>query len=91
MSVFKNGRLYHYEFFVDGRRHRGSTCTANKQLVINEERKQRERLEKNYGQILQEETREHGRKTYDKSPTNFWKTTRPSTAPSPMPSTRWAT
>jgi hypothetical protein len=31
MSVFKNGKYYHYEFILDGRRRRGSTGTANKQ------------------------------------------------------------
>ena len=40
MSVFKNGRFYHYEFKLDGRRRRGSTGTANKQLAIAEERRQ---------------------------------------------------
>jgi integrase len=63
MSVFKNGRLYHYEFKLDGRRRRGSTGTANKQLAIQEERRQRERLEKSYGQIIEEESREQQRKT----------------------------
>ena len=41
MSVFKNGRFYHFEFKVDGRRRRGSTGTANKQQAIVEERRQR--------------------------------------------------
>jgi hypothetical protein len=36
MSVFKNGRFYHYEIQLDGRRHRGSTRTANKQQAIAE-------------------------------------------------------
>ena len=44
MSVFKNGKFYHYEFILDGRRRRGSTGTANKQQAINEERRHRERL-----------------------------------------------
>jgi hypothetical protein len=63
MSVFKNGRFYHYEFKLDGRRHRGSKGTANKQQAINEERCQRERLQKSLSQILEEETREQQRKT----------------------------
>jgi integrase len=63
MSVFKNGRLYHYEFKLDGRRRRGSTGTANKQQAIQEERRQRERLEKSYSQIIEEESREQQRKT----------------------------
>ena len=63
MSVFKNGRLYHYEFKLDGRRHRGSTGTANKQQAIQEERHQRERLEKSYSQVIEEESREQQRKT----------------------------
>ena len=63
MSVFKNGKFYHYEFKLDGRRHRGSTGTANKQQAIAEERRQRERLEKTYGQVVEEESREQRRKT----------------------------
>jgi integrase len=63
MSVFKNGRFYHYEFKLEGHRHRGSTGTANKQQAIQEERRQRERLEKGYGQIIEEEAREQQRKT----------------------------
>ena len=63
MSVFKNGRFYHYEFKLDGRRRRGSTGTANKQQAIAEERRQRERLEKSYSQVIEEEAREQQRKT----------------------------
>ena len=48
MSVFKNGKFYHFEFQLDGRRHRGSTGTASKPLAIAEERRQRERLETSY-------------------------------------------
>jgi integrase len=71
MSVFKNGTFYHYEFQLDGRRHRGSTGTANKQLAINEERRQRERLEKSYGQIIEEEARQQGRKTIQQAADEF--------------------
>jgi integrase len=63
MSVFKNGRFYHYEFKLDGRRRRGSTGIANKQQAIAEERRQRERLEKSYSQVIEEEAREQQRKT----------------------------
>jgi integrase len=71
MSVFKNGTFYHYEFVKDGRRHRGSTGTANKQQAIAEERRQRERLEKSYGQILEEENREQRRKTIEQAADEF--------------------
>lgn len=40
MSVFQSGKFYHYEFFLEGRRHRGSTGTANKPQAIQEERRQ---------------------------------------------------
>src|ERR1700691_6225842 len=63
MSVFKNGKFYHYEFKLDGRRRRGSTGTANKQQAIAEERRQRERLEKSYSQVIEEEARDQRRKT----------------------------
>jgi integrase len=71
MSVFKNGRFYHYEFKLDGRRHRGSTGTASKPHAIAEERRQRERLEKSYGQILEEEAREQQRKTIQQAADEF--------------------
>ena len=71
MSVFKNGTNFHYEFTKDGRRYRGSTGTANKQLAIAEERKQRQRLEQSYGQILEEENREQRRKTIQQATDEF--------------------
>src|SRR5580700_5036603 len=71
MSVFKNGKLYHFEFRLDGRRHRGSTGTANKQQAIAEERRQRERLEKSYSQVIEEEAREQRRKTIQFSADEF--------------------
>jgi integrase len=71
MSVFKNGKFYHYEFVLDGRRRRGSTGTANKQQAINEERRQRERLEKSYSQVLEEESREQWRKTIRQAADDF--------------------
>src|ERR1022692_1741130 len=64
MSVFKNGKFFHYEFQLHGRRHRGSTGTASKPQAIAEERRQRERLKKSYSQILEEEGREQQRKTF---------------------------
>jgi integrase len=73
MSVFKNGRFYHYEFKLDGRRRRGSTGTANKQQAISEERRQRERLEKSYSQIIEEEGREQQRKTIQQAAQEFLK------------------
>jgi len=73
MSVFKNGRFYHYEFKLDGRRHRGSTGTANKQQAIAEERRQRERLEKSYSQVIEEEGREQQRKTIQQAADEFLK------------------
>src|SRR5215471_19222677 len=71
MSVFKNGRLYHYEFKLDGRRHRGSTGTANKQQAIAEERRQRDRLQKTYSQVIEEEARQQQRKTVAKAAEEF--------------------
>ena len=73
MSVFKNGRLYHFEFKLDGRRHRGSTGTANKPQAIAEERRQRERLEKSYSQVIEEESREQQRKTIQQAASEFLK------------------
>jgi integrase len=71
MSVFKNGKFYHYEFILDGRRHRGSTGTASKPQAIKEERRQRERLERSYSQIVEEEAREQRRKTIQQAADEF--------------------
>src|SRR5260370_33580803 len=71
MSVFKNGRFYHYEFKLDGRRHRGSTGTASKPQAIKEERRQRERLEKSYSQIVEQESRQQQRKTIQEAANEF--------------------
>src|ERR1039457_3201414 len=71
MSVFKNGTYYHYEFFLEGRRYRGSTGTANKPAAIAEERKQRERLEKSFSQVLEEESRAQQRKTIEQAADEF--------------------
>src|ERR1039458_7963915 len=71
LSVFKRGKYYHFEFVLDGRRRRGSTGTANKAQAIIEERNQRERLTKSYGQVLQEEAREQQRKTIQEAADEF--------------------
>lgn len=71
MSVFKNGRLYHYEFILDGRRHRGSTGTADRDEALREESRQRDRLDKSYSQILEEEARAQGRKTIRQAADEF--------------------
>jgi integrase len=71
MSVFKNGTYYHYEFQLDGRRYRGSTGTGNKQQAISEERRQRERLQKSYSQVLEEEARAQRRKTIQQAAGEF--------------------
>src|SRR5258707_873390 len=71
MSVFKNGKFYHYEFMLDGRRRRGSTGTASKPQAIAEERRQRDRLEKSYSQVIEEEGREQQRKTIQQAADEF--------------------
>jgi len=71
MCVFKNGTFFHYEFILDGRRHRGSTGTASKPQAIAEERLQRERLEKSYSQVIEGEAREQRRKTIQQAADEF--------------------
>jgi integrase len=71
MSVFKNGTLYHYEFVLNGKRRRGSTGTASKPQAIQEERRQRERLEKSYSQVIEEEAREQEQKTIKEAADEF--------------------
>jgi hypothetical protein len=71
MSVFKNGKFYHYEFTLDGRRHRGSTGTADRDEAVREESRQRERLEKSYSQVIEEEARAQRRKTIQQAADEF--------------------
>jgi integrase len=71
MSVFKNGTFYHYEFVLNGRRRRGSTGTASKPQAIAEERRQRERLNKSYSQVVEEEAREQEQKTIREASDEF--------------------
>src|SRR5271157_2948417 len=71
MCVFKNGAFYHYEFVMDGRRHRGSTGTADRDEAVREESRQRERLEKSYGQVVEEEARQQRRKTIQEAADAF--------------------
>jgi integrase len=71
MCVFKNGAFYHYEFTLDGRRHRGSTGTASRDEAVREESRQRERLEKSYSQVIEEEAREQRRKTIQQAADEF--------------------
>jgi integrase len=62
-ETVSNGKFYHYEFKLDGRRHRGSTGTADRDEAVREESRQRERLEKSYSQVIEEEARKQRRKT----------------------------
>ncbi len=56
---------------LDGRRRRGSTGTSNKAQAIAEERHQRERLQKGYSQVIEEEAREQQRKTIRQAADDF--------------------
>ncbi len=71
MSVFKNGKFYHYEFKLDGRRYRGSTGSTSKPQAIAEERRQRDRLQKSYSQVIEEEGQEQQRKTIQQAANEF--------------------
>jgi hypothetical protein len=71
MSVFKNDTFYHYEFVLNGSRRRGSTGKTSKPQAIEEERRQRERLQKSYSQVLEEEAREQQRKTVRQAADEF--------------------
>lgn len=72
MSVFKNGRFYHFEFKLDGRRRRvpPGQPTSSKPSPRS---RQRERLEKRYSQVIEEESREQQRKTIQVAADEFLK------------------
>ncbi len=44
MSVSKRGRIYHYEFQLDGKRHRGTTGQTTKKAAEEYERRERDRI-----------------------------------------------
>ncbi|HEY6343627.1 MAG TPA: tyrosine-type recombinase/integrase [Bryobacteraceae bacterium] len=71
MSVFKNGTFYHYEIRQGGRRYRGSTGATTKAQALAEEYRQRQRLDKSYSQVVEEEAREQQRKTVDQAAQEF--------------------
>jgi integrase len=63
MSVYKDGKYFHYDFWLDGRRYRGSTKQVAKDKAITEERRLRQRFATSYGQVLEEEARVRERTT----------------------------
>jgi integrase len=63
MSVFKIGKVYHYDFVFEGKRYKKSTGKTTKAAAEAVEAKEKERLKKPFEQILEEEAREHERKT----------------------------
>src|SRR6266567_9479614 len=66
MSIFKNGRFYHYEFQLDGRRHRGSTGTTSKPQAIAEEgrEQQRKTIQVAADEFLKDYTAKHQSPTF---------------------------
>src|SRR2546428_13852790 len=56
---------------LDGRRYRGSTGTTIKRQAIAEERRQRDRLEKSYSQVVEEEGREQRRQAIQQAADEF--------------------
>ena len=76
-ETVSNGKFYHYEFKLDGRRHRGSTGTADRDEAVREESRQRERLEKSYSQVIEEEAR---KKPSSSGPMNSSRITEPNTS-----------
>jgi hypothetical protein len=88
MSVFKNGKLYHYEFRLDGRRHWGSTGTAHKQKAIMEERRHRERLERRViAKFSKKKPASNNGKRFSKHQMNSLRITEPSTSRPPKRNT----
>jgi integrase len=63
MSVYLIGKIYHYDFVMDGRRYKASTGKTSRQAAEKVERKVRMRLESGYTEIVQQEEREQGRRT----------------------------
>src|SRR5260370_4346790 len=71
MSGFKTGKFYHYGLKLDGRRYRGPRGSTSKPQAIAEERRQRDRLQKSYSQVIEEEGQEQQRKTIQQAANEF--------------------
>lgn len=71
MGVYQNGKYYHYEFVIDGRRYRGSTGKTTKQAAEKVERSERMRLERGYSEVIQQEEREQSRRTITEAADEF--------------------
>jgi integrase len=63
MSVYLIGNFYHYDFVLDGRRHKATTGKTSKQAAQKVERTERMRLESGYSESVRQEEQEHGRQT----------------------------
>jgi len=72
MSVYRNGKYYHYEFVIEGRRYRASTGKTSKQAAEKVERDVRMRLESGYSEVVQQEERAQGRKTIKQAADEFF-------------------
>ena len=73
MSVFRIGRFYHYDFVLDGRRHKATTGKTSKVAAQAVEHKERVRLESGYSESVQQEEREQGRRTIKAAAAEFLK------------------
>ncbi|MGO9012866.1 MAG: tyrosine-type recombinase/integrase [Bryobacteraceae bacterium] len=71
MSVFLVGKYYHYNFILDGRRHKATTGKTSKQAAQKVERDVRMRLESGYSEVVQQEERAQGRKTITEAADEF--------------------
>jgi hypothetical protein len=71
MSVYLIGKIYHYDFVLDGRRYKASTAKTTKQAAQKVERTERMRLESGYSESVRQEEQEHGRQTIKASSEAF--------------------
>ena len=65
MSIFKIGKIYHYDFVLDGRRYKASTGHTNKEKAGDVEHNLKKRLRSGYAEVVEEESRQRQRKSIE--------------------------
>jgi hypothetical protein len=55
MSLYRRGKVWHYEFSIDGSRVRGTTKTTSKEIAEKAERERRRELERAINGIVKRE------------------------------------
>src|ERR1043166_5592417 len=65
VSIFKIGKIYHYDFVLDGKRYKASTGHTNKEKAGDVERDLKKRLRSGFAEVVEEEAHQRQRKSIE--------------------------